>query len=100
MGLVLIVHALLIGVTAGVLSGSMWYSYVLFLVFLGGVLVLYIYMTSLASNEKFDTNFILVLFIIGGGVASAGLIALVLPSFELGSAYQDNSPITPGVGQA
>nr|ADD62154.1 NADH dehydrogenase subunit 6 [Takobia yixiani] len=64
MGLTLIMHALLVGVTAGLLSGSLWFSYILFLVFLGGVLVLYIYMTSLASNEKFSTNFTLA----GGGL--------------------------------
>jgi NADH-ubiquinone oxidoreductase chain 6 len=29
-----------------------WFSYILFLVFLGGLIVLFIYITSLASNEK------------------------------------------------
>nr|QIT06579.1 NADH dehydrogenase subunit 6 [Paranurophorus simplex] len=30
---------------------SSWFSYILFLIFLGGLMVLFIYMTSLASNE-------------------------------------------------
>lgn len=32
---------------------SFWFSYILFLIFLGGVLVLFIYVTSIASNEIF-----------------------------------------------
>jgi NADH-ubiquinone oxidoreductase chain 6 len=39
---------------------SYWFSYVLFLIFLGGILVLFIYVTSLASNEIF--NFSIKLF--------------------------------------
>nr|YP_009526717.1 NADH dehydrogenase subunit 6 [Meloimorpha japonica]AXY63921.1 NADH dehydrogenase subunit 6 [Meloimorpha japonica] len=35
---------------------SYWFSYILFLVFLGGMLVLFIYMTSLASNELFKLH--------------------------------------------
>lgn len=48
---------------------SFWFSYILFLVFLGGVLVLFIYITSLASNEIFSLsikiilNFIILIFI-------------------------------------
>lgn len=34
-----------------------WFSYILFLVFLGGILVLFIYVTSLASNEIFSFSF-------------------------------------------
>nr|QJA16391.1 NADH dehydrogenase subunit 6 [Ips acuminatus] len=30
-----------------------WYSYILFLIMIGGMLILFIYMTSIASNEKF-----------------------------------------------
>lgn len=37
------------------ISSSFWFSYILFLVFLGGILVLFIYITSLASNELFYT---------------------------------------------
>nr|YP_009032781.1 NADH dehydrogenase subunit 6 [Folsomotoma octooculata]AGL95080.1 NADH dehydrogenase subunit 6 [Folsomotoma octooculata] len=38
-----------------------WFSYVLFLIFLGGLMVLFIYITSLASNEKFNFNLNLVM---------------------------------------
>lgn len=33
---------------------TFWFSYILFLIFLGGLLVLFIYVTSLASNEIFS----------------------------------------------
>lgn len=56
LGLVLILHTLLISGVTGLVAGNFWFSYVLFLVFLGGVLVLFIYITSLASNEKFNLN--------------------------------------------
>lgn len=67
--LVLIVYTLLVGGLVGLYRGSYWFSYILFLVILGGVLVLFIYITSLASNEKFSTNltdyiFMLIRFVI------------------------------------
>lgn len=33
-----------------------WFSYILFLIFLGGLMVLFIYISSLASNEIFSLN--------------------------------------------
>lgn len=38
----------------GRLIKTFWFSYILFLIFLGGILVLFIYITSLASNEIFS----------------------------------------------
>lgn len=70
-GLILLVQTLLICLISGILTKTFWFSYVLFLVFLGGILVLFIYVTSLASNEIFTFStkiffinlFILLLFI-------------------------------------
>jgi NADH-ubiquinone oxidoreductase chain 6 len=46
-----------------------WFSYILFLVFLGGLMVLFIYIVRLASNEKINTsifsNKIIILFALG-----------------------------------
>jgi NADH-ubiquinone oxidoreductase chain 6 len=39
--------------STGLTAPSFWFSYILFLVFLGGILVLFIYVASLASNEIF-----------------------------------------------
>nr|AVN67253.1 NADH dehydrogenase subunit 6 [Laxta sp. AUS2] len=53
MGLVLLLQTLFISLLTGMMTQSFWFSYILFLIFLGGMLVLFIYVTSLASNEMF-----------------------------------------------
>nr|YP_009694098.1 NADH dehydrogenase subunit 6 [Protonemura orbiculata]QEI04366.1 NADH dehydrogenase subunit 6 [Protonemura orbiculata] len=66
MGLMLLVQTVLISVLTGLMTQSFWFSYVLFLVFLGGLLVLFIYVTSLASNEMFSLSMTtLIPFLIG-----------------------------------
>nr|YP_009912345.1 NADH dehydrogenase subunit 6 [Cyclograpsus intermedius]QLD96864.1 NADH dehydrogenase subunit 6 [Cyclograpsus intermedius] len=54
MGLMLFIQTVLVSITIGVSNFSFWFSYILFLVFLGGMLVLFIYIASLASNEPFS----------------------------------------------
>nr|QUL58782.1 NADH dehydrogenase subunit 6 [Sarcophila rasnitzyni] len=56
MGLTLLIQTTLICLTSGLMSKTFWFSYILFLVFLGGMLVLFIYVTSLASNEMFSLS--------------------------------------------
>nr|YP_009123034.1 NADH dehydrogenase subunit 6 [Austropotamobius pallipes]AJK90918.1 NADH dehydrogenase subunit 6 [Austropotamobius pallipes] len=63
MGLTLFSQTILICLSAGYYSHSFWFSYILFLIFLGGMLVLFIYMTSLASNEMFNPSFNYLYFI-------------------------------------
>nr|AYM84957.1 NADH dehydrogenase subunit 6 [Abracris sp. OR222] len=53
MMLFIILQTILIGLMTGTLMESFWLSYILFLTFLGGMLVLFIYITSIASNEMF-----------------------------------------------
>nr|AVN67904.1 NADH dehydrogenase subunit 6 [Epilampra maya] len=66
MWLILLMQTVLISVITGMLSQSFWFSYILFLIFLGGMLVLFIYVTSLASNEMFSmsSNLILLMLMI------------------------------------
>lgn len=52
--LLIIAQTLFICSISGPISYSFWFSYILFLIFLGGILVLFIYITSLASNEIFS----------------------------------------------
>nr|QUV75324.1 NADH dehydrogenase subunit 6 [Nebria ingens riversi] len=54
MGLILLIQTILITLISGMFSYSYWFSYILFLVMIGGMLILFIYMTSLASNEMFN----------------------------------------------
>nr|YP_010572567.1 NADH dehydrogenase subunit 6 [Chandozhinskia hastaticercus]UZH35932.1 NADH dehydrogenase subunit 6 [Chandozhinskia hastaticercus] len=54
MTLIIILQTLIVSLTTGMMTSTFWFSYILFLVFLGGMLVLFIYITSLASNELFS----------------------------------------------
>nr|AVN68362.1 NADH dehydrogenase subunit 6 [Opisthoplatia orientalis]QKK69187.1 NADH dehydrogenase subunit 6 [Opisthoplatia orientalis] len=62
MGLILLLQTVMIVIITGLLTQSFWFSYILFLIFLGGMLVLFIYVTSLASNEMFSLSNKLLLF--------------------------------------
>ncbi|KAH8374259.1 hypothetical protein KR009_000053, partial [Drosophila setifemur] len=61
-GLTLLIQTIFICLITGLITKSFWYSYILFLIFLGGILVLFIYVTSLASNEIFNLSIKLTLF--------------------------------------
>nr|YP_010164370.1 NADH dehydrogenase subunit 6 [Scyra compressipes]QRM82008.1 NADH dehydrogenase subunit 6 [Scyra compressipes] len=69
LGLTLLTQTVLISLNLGLATYSFWFSYILFLIFLGGMLVLFIYVASLASNEMFKfslvfffTSFFLLMF--------------------------------------
>nr|YP_010564803.1 NADH dehydrogenase subunit 6 [Volucella latifasciata]UZA61206.1 NADH dehydrogenase subunit 6 [Volucella latifasciata] len=56
MGLMLLIQTILICLMTGLMTKSFWFSYILFLIFVGGMLILFIYVTSLASNEMFSLS--------------------------------------------
>uniref|UniRef100_UPI003002E51E NADH dehydrogenase subunit 6 n=1 Tax=Astyliasula major TaxID=2908877 RepID=UPI003002E51E len=65
MGLILLIQTILLSLISGFMSVSFWFSYMLLLIYLGGMLVLFMYVTSLASNEMFlYSNKILLMIII------------------------------------
>nr|UPX88418.1 NADH dehydrogenase subunit 6 [Taeniopteryx nebulosa] len=70
MGMMLLLQTLMICLLTGLTTQSFWFSYILFLVFLGGLLVLFIYVTSLASNEMFSFSTKIIIF---AGVPFLGL---------------------------
>nr|YP_009539783.1 NADH dehydrogenase subunit 6 [Barca bicolor]AYP72721.1 NADH dehydrogenase subunit 6 [Barca bicolor] len=55
MGFMILIQTLLICLISGMIINTYWFSYILFLIFLGGLLVLFIYVSSIASNELFST---------------------------------------------
>nr|YP_009255437.1 NADH dehydrogenase subunit 6 [Anopheles homunculus]AND46647.1 NADH dehydrogenase subunit 6 [Anopheles homunculus]AWB98235.1 NADH dehydrogenase subunit 6 [Anopheles homunculus]AWB99431.1 NADH dehydrogenase subunit 6 [Anopheles homunculus]AWB99847.1 NADH dehydrogenase subunit 6 [Anopheles homunculus] len=57
MGLMLLIQTFLTCLLTGIYVKTFWFSYVLFLIFLGGMLILFIYVTSLSSNEMFTMSF-------------------------------------------
>nr|WGO58143.1 NADH dehydrogenase subunit 6 [Symploce tubercularis] len=89
MGLILLMQTALIALISGMLSQSFWFSYVLFLIFLGGMLILFIYVTSLASNEMFSLSMKMTLstiFIL--------LISLIIFSYSKSSMLQNQEMIS------
>nr|AWV84222.1 NADH dehydrogenase subunit 6 [Tettigades undata]AWV84235.1 NADH dehydrogenase subunit 6 [Tettigades undata]AWV84248.1 NADH dehydrogenase subunit 6 [Tettigades undata]AWV84261.1 NADH dehydrogenase subunit 6 [Tettigades undata]AWV84274.1 NADH dehydrogenase subunit 6 [Tettigades undata] len=53
MGFVLLMETILASLLCGLNMSTYLLSYILFLIFIGGMLILFMYMSSIASNEKF-----------------------------------------------
>jgi NADH-ubiquinone oxidoreductase chain 6 len=96
MSLCLIMYTVVIATASGLIRGRVWFSYILVLVFLGGVLVLFIYITRLASNDKFVLNFTdflsvptFILILLGGVLISiVPSILNVPPSLDFVQTYR------------
>nr|APX39963.1 NADH dehydrogenase subunit 6 [Chilotomina oberthuri] len=57
LGLILLFQTILIALYSGIMNMNFWFSYIVFLIMVGGMLVLFTYMTSIASNEKFSFSY-------------------------------------------
>nr|YP_010572580.1 NADH dehydrogenase subunit 6 [Paraphlugiolopsis jiangi]UZH35945.1 NADH dehydrogenase subunit 6 [Paraphlugiolopsis jiangi] len=77
MMLIIILQTLIVSLTTGMMTSTFWFSYILFLVFLGGMLVLFIYITSLASNELFSisTKSLIIILMLLSMIISISLIS-------------------------
>nr|YP_007507022.1 NADH dehydrogenase subunit 6 [Delias hyparete]AFN05172.1 NADH dehydrogenase subunit 6 [Delias hyparete] len=51
MGLLILCQTMFLSLLMGMYINTYWFSYILFLIFLGGLLVLFIYVSNVASNE-------------------------------------------------
>nr|YP_009673472.1 NADH dehydrogenase subunit 6 [Neocaridina davidi koreana]QDF42991.1 NADH dehydrogenase subunit 6 [Neocaridina davidi koreana] len=56
LGMTLLVQTITICGLTSMLAKTTWFSYILFLIFLGAMLVLFIYVASLAPNESFSIS--------------------------------------------
>nr|YP_009350179.1 NADH dehydrogenase subunit 6 [Pseudacanthotermes spiniger]AQP26496.1 NADH dehydrogenase subunit 6 [Pseudacanthotermes spiniger] len=56
MGMMLLTQTIMLCMISGMMYKSFWFSYILFMIMVGGMLVLFMYMTSLASNEMFSLS--------------------------------------------
>nr|UGS80331.1 NADH dehydrogenase subunit 6 [Hemicaecilius mockfordi] len=56
MGLILIILTIFISIFLTLSIKSSWFLYMLILIFIGGMLILFIYVTSIFPNEKFMFN--------------------------------------------
>jgi NADH-ubiquinone oxidoreductase chain 6 len=54
-GLTLIIQTALVAAAAGIIARTFWFSYLLVLIFLGGILILFIYVSALAPNEPINS---------------------------------------------
>nr|ALO71074.1 NADH deshydrogenase subunit 6 [Pselaphinae sp. 7 EF-2015] len=63
MGLMLFIQTILTSLIIGMLINNFWFSYILFLIFINGMLILFMYMINTASNEMLKISKSLILMI-------------------------------------
>nr|AOY39432.1 NADH dehydrogenase subunit 6 [Disteniidae sp. BMNH 899837] len=56
LGTVLMLQTISVSLITGIMNFNFWFSYIVFLIMIGGMLILFLYMTSVASNEKFKLS--------------------------------------------
>lgn len=59
-GITLLIQTVIVRIITLLLFSNSWFSYIIFLILIGGLLILFIYITRIASNEKFKFNFNLI----------------------------------------
>nr|YP_010133443.1 NADH dehydrogenase subunit 6 [Lethocerus indicus]AJG02895.1 NADH dehydrogenase subunit 6 [Lethocerus indicus] len=64
MGGILMIQTMLVSLMTGMMINSFMFSYMLMLIMLGGMLVLFMYMSSVASNEKFKSSIKMTMIVI------------------------------------
>nr|ALO76420.1 NADH deshydrogenase subunit 6 [Temnoscheila virescens] len=79
MGAILLIQTILVALIVGTLSVNFWFSYILTLIMIGGMLILFIYMTSIASNEKFKFNPLLTIYTMT--VFSISLMTVIIDQY-------------------
>nr|ALO76982.1 NADH deshydrogenase subunit 6 [Malachiinae sp. GENSP01] len=64
MGLIILMQTIFISLIIGMMNLNYWLPYILFLIMIGGLLILFIYMTTIASNEKFKMSKLLLMMML------------------------------------
>nr|URX53418.1 NADH dehydrogenase subunit 6 [Cryptotermes parvifrons] len=80
MGMMLLMQTIMMCLISGLMNQSFWFQYILFMVFIGGMLVLFIYVASLASNEMFSLSTKMMMMSAGTMMASTALKNWTMPS--------------------
>nr|YP_007025083.1 NADH dehydrogenase subunit 6 [Gorpis humeralis]AEH21210.1 NADH dehydrogenase subunit 6 [Gorpis humeralis] len=82
MGFLLILQTIMISLITGMMYNNLFMlSYILFITMLSGALVLFIYMASVASNNKFNTSGVMLFMVLS--VLSLMLMSFVLMNDEV-----------------
>nr|AWV84300.1 NADH dehydrogenase subunit 6 [Babras sonorivox] len=87
MGCILLLQTIMASLMCSLNMSTYLLSYILFLIFVGGMLVLFMYMSSIASNEKFYSMNITIIII----MMSISLIAIMIPSMSLNNEMYNNN---------
>nr|YP_010990575.1 NADH dehydrogenase subunit 6 [Kodaianella bicinctifrons]WOW98889.1 NADH dehydrogenase subunit 6 [Kodaianella bicinctifrons] len=56
LGTMLMLQTVMMSIYISTNDSNSWFSYILFLTIIGGMMVMFMYMSSIASNEKFKQN--------------------------------------------
>nr|YP_010446930.1 NADH dehydrogenase subunit 6 [Prosopocoilus laterotarsus]QNS37146.1 NADH dehydrogenase subunit 6 [Prosopocoilus laterotarsus maedaorum]UTM10037.1 NADH dehydrogenase subunit 6 [Prosopocoilus laterotarsus] len=76
LGLILLIQSISIAMISGWMNITFWYSYIMLLIMIGGMLVLFMYMTNVASNEKFKFSLPILIALTYGFIAISVLTLL------------------------
>nr|YP_009906696.1 NADH dehydrogenase subunit 6 [Elaeidobius kamerunicus]QLI52339.1 NADH dehydrogenase subunit 6 [Elaeidobius kamerunicus] len=88
LGCVLLMQTIIISLSSGMFYYNFWFSYILFLIMVGGMLVMFIYMTSIASNEKFKIPKKMLLFIMST-LLLCSILIITMDNFYSSSIYMN-----------
>nr|YP_010437819.1 NADH dehydrogenase subunit 6 [Neurobasis chinensis]UTB53951.1 NADH dehydrogenase subunit 6 [Neurobasis chinensis] len=95
MGVALMMQTVLICFITNNMAQNAWFSYILFLVFLGGMLVLFIYLTSVASNDMFGGKNYNRMIIYVMVLVMSMLMFMVVDTMEMNNT-EETKPISMG----
>nr|YP_009512898.1 NADH dehydrogenase subunit 6 [Zele chlorophthalmus]AXK15290.1 NADH dehydrogenase subunit 6 [Zele chlorophthalmus] len=96
MMMLLMSFSLILVLKLNYLNSTYWYSYILFLLMIGGVMILFLYLTSISNNElfivnlKYYSNFFLKIWVMFFLIY---ILKLNLSYFNDNSLMLDNYPI-------
>nr|UBT70834.1 NADH dehydrogenase subunit 6 [Eupteryx gracilirama] len=64
MGLILMTQTMMVIIYMNLIMTSSWFSMATFMMMIGGLLIMFMYMSSIASNEKFKMNINIIIIIL------------------------------------
>nr|QWX95348.1 NADH-ubiquinone oxidoreductase chain 6 [Laminiceps obscurior] len=88
-GISIIAQTIIVAMITGILLKSFWYSYIIVITMLSGMLVLFIYMASVSSNEKFYPSIKLTILLLTITVMS---MIWQLSNYNLDNDFMMNTP--------
>nr|AVJ52586.1 NADH dehydrogenase subunit 6 [Odontotarsus purpureolineatus] len=82
MGFILVLQTMIIAIVSGMMLSNFFFSYIIMIIMLSGALVLFIYMASVASNEKFKTPVTMMIMFIMTFTISAMMLNKLIEMYE------------------